>query len=472
MEAVIYVRVSNDTSGIGRSIGEQEAECRATAAEHGWEVREVVADNSVGASRWSSKQIRPGFERLKSVLQQGDVLMIWEASRAHRKLEDHIVLRDLCESRGVLLCVGGDLIDFSKTADRSRAAQEAVAAEAEAGRTRERIRRNVTARAKSGAPHSGLPFGYRRRFDPATGVPVWEVDPVAAPLVRDAVAKLLAGRSLNSIAGEWNDAGIVTGQGKPWYGKTVRQFLRRPSLAGLRQFRGSVLGPGDWEPIISVDEHQRILAVLADPARVKYRGNRSNHLLTSIARCGVCSDVIRYQTHHDKQDQYRCVNGCVGRQAEPTNEMVVAELLRLINLWRANVFLFADENRAATGESSKHWQEAVALKQRLDAITDQAIEGTISAEQLARATERLTPQIEAATEKARSEYTHPLLVRIGESSNSIFNSWTIEEKRELIRVTLAVTILKTKQGRRTFDPDTVSVEWIGSPLLPPDNARF
>ncbi|NKR80236.1 recombinase family protein [Rhodococcus hoagii] len=54
---------------------EQEAECRAICQREGWDVAEVLSDNDVGASRFSRVKDRPAYERLKQVLQAGDVLV-------------------------------------------------------------------------------------------------------------------------------------------------------------------------------------------------------------------------------------------------------------------------------------------------------------------------------------------------------------------------------------------------------------
>ncbi|NKR80190.1 recombinase family protein [Rhodococcus hoagii] len=65
MRAIIYARVSADQSGRGRSVSEQEAECRAICQREGWDVAEVLSDNDVGASRFSRVKDRPAYERLK-----------------------------------------------------------------------------------------------------------------------------------------------------------------------------------------------------------------------------------------------------------------------------------------------------------------------------------------------------------------------------------------------------------------------
>ena len=42
MRAVVYVRISDDPEGTERGVDRQEADCRAYAAAHGWEVVAVT----------------------------------------------------------------------------------------------------------------------------------------------------------------------------------------------------------------------------------------------------------------------------------------------------------------------------------------------------------------------------------------------------------------------------------------------
>lgn len=57
MRAVVYTRVSSDPKGAGRSVAEQEKECRAVASAAGWEVAEVFTDNDRSASRYATKDL-------------------------------------------------------------------------------------------------------------------------------------------------------------------------------------------------------------------------------------------------------------------------------------------------------------------------------------------------------------------------------------------------------------------------------
>lgn len=459
---IIYARVSADTSKTGRSVKQQVDECTTRATELGITIREVVEDNSIGASRYSAAKTRPGFEHLKAVLRQGDTLFVWESSRIARKLSDHLLIRNLCEDKGIRLSAGERVYDFSKTSDREMAGHEAVTSEAEASRTRDRVLRAVRARAAAGRPHSALGFGWTRSFDPETGSATWYID-ANAEHVRDAVERILSGATLYSIVRDWNSRGILTTAGNPWQPRTLKQLLVRPSYAGLRVLRGQVVGQGDWPAIISEDQHTRIVAVLRDPRRSQKHGSDPVHLLTGIAECSVCGEYVRYQRHSSKQDQYRCPLGHVGRSAAAVDEYVLRRIFRLIEKWQIDTFLTSDledENTDDTTTSSVHLQQARELRQRLDSAVDQFSSGALSAASLARIESTLLPQIENAERLAHTSRVHPLLAQmIAQSPQQVWESFDIEKQRALVRTVVRVVIYPTMRGQRVFDESSVVVTW-------------
>lgn len=49
LRAVVYVRISDDPEGTERGVDRQEADCRAYASAHGWEVVAVFRENDTSA---------------------------------------------------------------------------------------------------------------------------------------------------------------------------------------------------------------------------------------------------------------------------------------------------------------------------------------------------------------------------------------------------------------------------------------
>jgi site-specific DNA recombinase len=89
---------------------------------NGWPVRAVYCDNSVDASRYSAD--RPEWRRLKGDLRAGDVLAVWESSRAQRDLEEFITLRNLCAELSAPLSYQGRVLDLAEGDDRFTGGRE------------------------------------------------------------------------------------------------------------------------------------------------------------------------------------------------------------------------------------------------------------------------------------------------------------------------------------------------------------
>jgi site-specific DNA recombinase len=160
MRAALYCRVSSDPRGTGRSVSEQETECRAVCEREGWEIATVFTDNDRSASRYATKG-RPAYEELSRFVAAGkaDVLVTWEASRFQRDLDAYVKLRELCRGLNVLWSYSGRTFDLSRTDDRLTTGLDALLAERESDQTRERVMRAVRANAVAGRPHGKLLYG-------------------------------------------------------------------------------------------------------------------------------------------------------------------------------------------------------------------------------------------------------------------------------------------------------------------------
>src|SRR5690606_9629008 len=80
-----------------------------------------------------------------------------------------------------------------------------------------------------------------------------------------------------------------------WNSTTLKQMLLRANLAGLIVHRKQVVGrtPDDAPRVIDEDTHERLKAVLKDPARrTAPAGREPKHLLAGIARCGRPTDAL------------------------------------------------------------------------------------------------------------------------------------------------------------------------------------
>lgn len=304
----LYARISSDTEGKGAGVARQLQDCRALAATLGWGVAGEYVDNDVSA--YSGRR-RTEYERLLADIADGfvDGLLVWHQDRLHRRpieLEHFFSVIDRAGISQHVRTVTGNS-DFG-TGDGIFAARivGAMAAKESADKSR-RVARKAEEMAAAGLPHkSGIrPFGYEP--DCIT------IRDAEAAVYRQLVARFLAGESTRSLA-IWLEAEQVpTVAGGSWQTTTIKNMLTSPRYAGMRTHRGQVVGPGVWEPIISEDDHRRILSKF-EQAKTSGRRTPQRYLLSGMLRCGKCgnrlfSRVRRNSRTGESTRRYVCNSG-------------------------------------------------------------------------------------------------------------------------------------------------------------------
>lgn len=461
VRAIIYCRVSNDPTGRGRSVSEQEAECRAVCEREGWTVFEVLTDNDIGASRHSGKR-RPAWLRLDEILMPGDVLVTWVASRAQRDLAAYVGLRNLCADRGVLWSYSGRTYDLNRGDDRFTTGLDALLSEREAENIREHVLRASRASAAEGRPHGKVPYGYRAVRDPETGRIVERVpDEARSLVVQEAARRILAGETIRSIARDFRERGTPPPSGaKQWLPTMIKAMVLRPTYAGIRIHQGVPVGKGTWEPLITPEDQEKLRAVLHDPTRVAYRGAPVKHLLTGIARCGVCGESAGGTMRRIKNKgavSYLCnMKGCVTRKMELVDEYVTeAVIARLEDPTLVGTI-------GATGtESADLYAQARVLQARLDSFIEDGIAGQITSAAVGRAEKTLIPQIEELESRARKAATSPIVGEMaGPAARARWEEASVEQRRDLVRALVQVDIMPVSGSRRRFNPSDIRLTWL------------
>ncbi len=459
LRAVIYTRVSSDPNDRGRSVTEQEAECQADCRRNGWEVVRVFSDNDRSASRYATKD-RTEHQKLIKFIQSGgaDVLVTWESSRAQRDLSAYVRLRELCEQYGILWSYKGRVYDMTDPRDRRTTAYDAISDEGASDETRERVLRTVRANAAKGRPHGKLLYGYRREYDATTRELIDQVpDPVTSEVVKEAARRVLAGETPYSIAQDFVRRGIPTPRsGKGWDLTQVKRLCINPGYAGKRVHQGKVVGDASWPAIISEVDHLTLVAKLGDPSRRSQRDSAIRHLLSGVAVCGVCGGRIRVQKNRGGLG-YLCVDGFHVSRRETDVDEFVTELV-LARLERPDL---ADAfTETADAETAAALMEAREKRARLDGFYDAAAAGELTPQALARIEARLLPEIDAADRRARAAVTSPLVAATaGVNARKHWAKLSLPQRREIVSTLMTVRIMPTRRGSRTFDPESVAIEW-------------
>lgn len=431
LEAVVYTR--NSKLAGARSTEEQETECRAWCDRQGYPVRAVFTDR-ISASRFSTK-VRPEWAACKEALRGGDILVVWESSRAQRDLEEFVELRKLCASRNVPLSYAGKVLDLTLGDDRFVAGLDALLAERESEQTSLRILRSKRQAAAEGKPAGRPPWGYRQKIDEETGLPVkgaWEHDPVEAPRVLEAANRFLKGASMRSIM-LW----LQSTEG--WSPATLTSLVRaleRPSIAGLRAHQGEIIREGTWKPIITVGQRDAILRQMEAMKRahgyLSPPGPGPKHLLSGIAVCGICGDGLRHKVFPKRSPGYLCPRNHVCRIVDLLDKAVEDEILEL----------------ATRIKPERHQSENPAIQAALDEI--KKIEEELEEYAVMAGNGEISPKMVATIEKgrrARIAALRPIATTHARRSQIDFQklarAWptaSIVQKREAIKALLSVKV--------------------------------
>lgn len=514
--AAIYVRRSHknskDTHRLGRSMREQEADCRALASRVGLRVVRVYAEREgTGASRHSRKA-RPVWEEALRDLDGGEefrTLIVWSLDRATRKgavEAGELAERHVGKNRRVL---GVDGTDTGDERARLSLIVRAEVAREEAEKLSERVSRARRFARDNGKWQSGKPpLGLRRAEDGTL-----ERDPETYALARRIADEALAGRSPYLIAKGLNAEDVPASRGGEWRSSTIRELLKSPGFAGLQSLRRK-LPSGNWATVADVylnadglpvsvgagviteAERAQILALVDERRDDLGRGRRGPldggrpTLLRGLVRCASCERIARVTGSRNGHRSYGCASAqagttCPGFTAPETrtDDAVVDTFLRRLAIDPEDEA--EDPHRVElVAEVARRWAarvdpEAVTERNRLaevlarfeadlQRVIDLAAAGILTAEEAAH---RLPPlRVRVADARAalamlpdpEGDMT-PLLDMT--QSREAWDPLPVEERRSLLALAIdRVTITRAPgRGVRFYPGERVLIHWVSPP---------
>lgn len=400
-------------------------------------------------------------------------------------------LVNACSDRGLEIVVSGTRYDPSKVNDWLPLAFQGVMAEAEARRIKERNLDSVETNARRRTPHGRIPYGYRRVYDPKTGVLITQTpsDEQApdrlspqAQVITDAVDAVLQGVTLRQICRDLNLRGVPTPRrarretltGNPrgvvtvWEPSTLRQILLNPTIAGRRVHRGEDIGPAAWEPIVEYGKWLRLRNYLKDPSRLTVanpRGPAPRHLLSGIATCGECGAKLKAATNMSRIPRaYTCrMEGCmrVTASADRVDERVEAVLTALFERPDFRAALASAHKRRETDAKRPDVASRIAAQEaELDAVEALREAGELTLRAYAAETKRIEEAIARLRSQQAANVSSPALRRLLTAA-TLQDGWmnaNLMDRREVVRLLLDVTVKRATVRGRVFDPRRVEVK--------------
>lgn len=459
MRAVIYKRVSEDDKKNKRSISQQEQESRTACEREGWTVDAVFDDNDRSASR-HARRARPGYAELIEHLRSGraDVLVLWESSRGDRELERWAGLLNLCRNLGIGIHIVTHhrTYDLSVPRDWRTLAEDGVDSAYESEKTRERVLRDMRANAEQGRPHGKLLYGYRRTYDARGNFVSQDVDEDQAAIVLDAAKRVEARESLYEIANDYNGRGIPAPRGGSWDPTQIKRLCVNPAYIGKRVHRGEIIGDGVWPAILSESLYWTAHAILTDPARNNVRDRSIKHLLSGIAKCGVCEGPMRVLPNRGNLS-YLCESGFCVTIKESMLDAFIEKTVRE-RIFKLEVSEIPDAQADQTRKAAR--AELAELEQRLEEFTTEAALGRLSAARLSKVEAKLQPLIDDARRRTKVVGSNKLLYKVVENPQ-LWDDGTVVERREILdALGFVIHVDKIGRGRRNYEAgERVRITW-------------
>lgn len=436
----LYARISDDKEGNAVGVENQLAELLTWCETHGHTVGQVYRDDSVSAT---SGKTRPGFEAVlaRSVHRP---LAVWHTDRLARISRD--MERVLDTGMTVYSVHAGDL-DLSTINGRAMARIATAMATAEVETKSARARMANASRAAKGLPYwRRAPLGHTKDG---------HIVEAEARHIREAVAAVLEGETLGSIARRWHAEAVPTTQGaQAWNPQRIRAVLLSERIAGVLLYKGERMPVSVIEPIVSEEEFMAVQGVLNDPARGA-GGGRVGTLLTRIAHCGICQDGTRMHGTSSRfngvlEMAYRCSGHTHNRHHRERADTAVVDATILLLTSADAPSLLADTGAAVSAAA-----EVGTLRAELKEW--EAVAGSLGAAEYIRVTAPLRARLEEAEEAARNTDRAAIFAGLVEpgagkwaSLLGLAEAWerwealSLDRKRAVIDATWTVTLMPLK----------------------------
>ncbi|MET9122930.1 recombinase family protein [Streptomyces sp. NPDC004528] len=487
----LYTRLSYAPDGSLEKCEHQETRGREAGARLNWpDFCCVYVDNS--RSAWQHNRKRPDWDRMLLTLDRDsgrlvptdpkanhhhDGIMTYHGDRLIRQPYDLELLLRIADTRRMPLASVSGVRDLSSADDRFVLRIEAAQACREVDNlSRRRIEGYTRMVTRHGRCQQGgiRPFGWgaptgktRTKVDRDTGeetdvpaldfnVPVPEETKHLAKVAR----RMLVGALSVNGAIRYMDSVSTTTEGGAWSSKTLWSVLTSPRIAGLIE-RDGVLHKAAWDPVITEEERQGLIALRAARQREKPNpGPSRKYLLTGgllCERCGSEQWQAKPIRKSDPRRVYDC-RGChISRSVEHLDAYVTGRVLRLLSSQRFLVELAA----AAADGTPEVAAQITVLEQRkkdtheqLAALADNPdIDPALAMLALASFDKKI---VELRAQLEMSSRMR-LLTRVQGISREDWDAEPIDTRHEVIAALYVVEVLNVGRRGPGFDPESVKL---------------
>jgi site-specific DNA recombinase len=334
----------------------------------------------------------------------------------------------------------------------------------ESEETSERIKLQREQAARAGLAQTGgrRTFGYSRGRT--------EIIEAEAKIIRGAVERILKGKSVRAVTAWANEQGSRTPTGREWQQATLRPMLLSGAIAGRRTYHGEDVAEGQWEPIIDRETWDRLCAILRDPSRVSRPGRQGRWLLSGLARCSRCSQVLIIHYRPKSRGggrEYLCLPspgrpscGATSVTAEPLEAIVAEVVLQELSEGRLEQALAAHGGTVAVLSESRE-----VLKARLRTVRQWWNTGEIEDQEYREHREELRSKLDEVQARLSRELAKSSLSELPTAEQELRSWWhdkaTLDEQRQVLKSVLSSVVVGpgSKRGGPKFQSERIAPPW-------------
>ena len=284
MKGVIYARYSCDNQR-EESIEGQLRDCKEYAKRHDILVVDTYIDRAFSAKT----DRRPAFQQMiKDSAKRGfEAIIVWKLDRFARNRYDSATYKAKLRKNGVRVISANENISEGSEGILLESVLEGMAEYYSADLSEKVLRGHMENALKCKSNGGGIPIGFYVDEEKH-----YQIDPLTAPLVREAFESYADGKKVIDIAENLNRHGVIPHRGKKCTISTVILMLKNRKYLGEYKYRDMVV-PGGIPRIVSDELFERVQKQLVKnkkaPARHKAE---DDYLLTTKLFCGDCGSMM------------------------------------------------------------------------------------------------------------------------------------------------------------------------------------
>lgn len=301
---LIYCRVSTEEQAEkGYSLDAQEKLCRDFAQRGNYRIVGVYREEGKSGTNLD----RPALQELLSKCtkdSQIDAVIIQETDRLARNTRDHLTIKAVLKKGGArLISVAQPMLDDSPEGmmiDTILASVNQFQSDLNSRKTK----RGMQERFDQGLWPAMAPLGYINTLALDQSSKIIGRDKERWELIRHGFELYLTGEhSVAEVNDILFDKGLRSKQGKQIAHSIMASTLKNPFYAGVMRWDGQER-TGAHEPMITLEEHRRILQIMDANNLHACRRRKHRFLLRGFMFCNICGHRYTADTHPRKKKSY------------------------------------------------------------------------------------------------------------------------------------------------------------------------